>query len=79
MIKELLEAISKALVDYPDEVEIGEIDGIKTRVYELKVNKSDLGKIIGKGGRTAVAIRTILNGVSTKLKVRAVLEIIEDD
>ncbi len=61
----------------PDRVEVNEIAGEQTTVLELKVDKSDLGKVIGKQGRTARALRTILNGASTKLRKRSVLEIIE--
>lgn len=76
-LKELIEYVSKALVDMPDDVEVNEIAGEQTTVIELKVDKSDLGKVIGKQGRTARALRTILNAASTKLKKRSVLEIIE--
>jgi len=67
----------KALVDKPDEVSLREVEGEKTTVLELKVAKEDLGKVIGKQGKTAKAMRTILNAMATKLKKRAVLEIIE--
>ncbi len=77
MMKELIEIIAKALVDHPDEVEVTEVEGEKTSVIELKVAKEDLGKVIGKQGRTARAMRTILSAASTKLKKRSVLEIIE--
>lgn len=76
-LKELIEYVGKALVDMPEEVEVNEIEGEQTTVVELKVDKSDLGKVIGKQGRTARALRTILNAASTKLKKRSVLEIIE--
>lgn len=76
-LKELIEYVSKALVDMPDQVEVNEIVGEQTTVIELKVDKSDLGKVIGKQGRTARALRTILNAASTKLRKRSVLEIIE--
>ncbi len=76
-LKELIEFVSKALVDMPDRVEVNEIEGEQTTVLELKVDKSDLGKVIGKQGRTARALRTILNAASTKLRKRSVLEIIE--
>lgn len=76
-MKELVTLIAKALVDKPDEVQVNEIIGEQTSVIELKVAKEDLGKVIGKQGRTAHAIRTILNAASTKLRKRAVLEIIE--
>lgn len=76
-LKELIEYISRALVDVPDQVSVQQIEGEQTTVIELKVAKEDLGKVIGKQGRTARAIRTILNGASTKLRKRTVLEIIE--
>jgi predicted RNA-binding protein YlqC (UPF0109 family) len=76
-LKILIEFVSKALVDMPDRVEVNEIEGEQTTVLELKVDKSDLGKVIGKQGRTARALRTILNAASTKLRKRSVLEIIE--
>jgi predicted RNA-binding protein YlqC (UPF0109 family) len=76
-LKTLIEFVSKALVDLPDQVEVNEIEGEQTTVIELKVDKSDLGKVIGKQGRTARALRTILNAASTKLRKRSVLEIIE--
>lgn len=76
-LKDLIETVSKALVDIPDAVEVNEVLGEQTTVIELKVDKSDLGKVIGKQGRTARALRTILNAASTKLKKRSVLEIVE--
>ena len=76
-MKDLILAISRALVDEPDKVTINEIVGDKITVFELHVAKEDLGKVIGKQGKTAHAIRTILNATATKLKKRAVLEIIE--
>ena len=69
--------MAKMLVDLPDQASVNEIEGENTMVIELKVAKEDLGKIIGKQGRTARALRTILNGASTKLRKRTVLEIIE--
>lgn len=77
MLKELVEYIAKALVDKPEEVQVTEVGGEQTVVYELRVAKDDLGKVIGKQGRTARAIRTILGAASTKLKKRSVLEILE--
>lgn len=77
MLKELILVMAKALVDKPDEVEIKEIEGDVTTILELKVAKDDLGKVIGKQGKTAHAMRSILNATATKLKKRAVLEIIE--
>jgi predicted RNA-binding protein YlqC (UPF0109 family) len=76
-LKSLVEYMSKALVDLPDEVEVNEIEGEQTTVIELKVDKTDLGKVIGKQGRTARALRIILNAASTKLRKRSVLEILE--
>lgn len=73
----LIDHIAKMLVDFPDKVSVNEISGENTTVIELKVAKEDLGKIIGKQGRTARAVRTVLNGASTKLRKRTVLEIIE--
>ena len=76
-MKELVKYIAQALADYPDQVEVKEIEGERTSVLELRVAPSDLGKVIGKQGRTARAMRTILSAASAKLKKRAVLEIIE--
>lgn len=76
-MKELINYIAQALVDQPEEVTVTEIVGNQTTVLELKVAKADLGKVIGKQGRTARAMRTILNATSAKLKKRTVLEIIE--
>ncbi len=77
MLKELVEFIAKSLVDYPEKVKVTEIEGEKTSVIELMVAKEDLGKIIGKQGKTARALRTILAAASNKVNKRAVLEIIE--
>jgi len=76
-MKDLLVAISQALVDHPDQVQVTEVVGEQTTVLELKVDPEDLGKVIGKQGRTARAIRTILNASGMKLKKRFVLEILE--
>ncbi len=76
-MKDLLLAIAKALVDHPDKVEVNEVEGAQTTVLELKVAPEDLGKVIGKQGRTARAIRTILNAAGMKVKKRFVLEILE--
>lgn len=76
-LSKMIEYMARMLVDLPDQVEINEIEGENTTVIELKVAKEDLGKVIGKQGRTARAVRTILNGASTKLRKRTVLEIIE--
>lgn len=76
-MKDLIAYIAKALVDKPEEVAVTEIEGEQTSVIELKVAKEDLGKVIGKQGRTARAMRTILSAASTKINKRSVLEIIE--
>ena len=76
-MKELITYIAKALVDNPDQVEVLEVKGGQTSVLELKVAKEDLGKVIGKQGRSARAMRTILSAASTKIKKRTVLEIVE--
>ena len=75
--KELVEYIAKSLVDDPDHVVVRETEGEQGTVLELEVAQDDLGKIIGKQGRTARAIRTLLGAVSAKTKKRAVLEILE--
>ena len=76
-MKELIEYIAKLLVDNPEQVSVTEIEGEQTCVIELKVAKEDLGKVIGKQGRTARAMRTILGAASMKLKKRSILEIVE--
>jgi uncharacterized protein len=76
-MKQLIEDIARALVDIPDEVIINEVEGEQTTVLELKVAPSDLGKVIGKQGRTARSIRTILGAAGMKLNRRFTLEIIE--
>ncbi len=76
-LRDLITYVTKALVDMPEAVKVNEIVGEQTTVIELHVDKTDLGKIIGKQGRTARSLRTILNAASTKLKRRSVLEIIE--
>ena len=76
-MKELVTAIVKALVDYPDEVHVTEAAGERTIVLELKVTKTDLGKVIGKQGQTAKAMRMILSAAAAKIKKRAVLEILD--
>jgi uncharacterized protein len=76
-MKVLIEYIAKALVDHPDQVQVSEVEGEKASVLELNVAKEDLGKVIGKQGRTARAIRTVLSAASTKIRKRSVLEIIE--
>jgi predicted RNA-binding protein YlqC (UPF0109 family) len=77
MLKELVEFMARALVDNPDQVNVCEIEGEQTSVLELRVAKEDLGKVIGKQGRTARAMRLILGAASTKIRKRSVLEIIE--
>ena len=76
-MKELIKYMAQALVDNPDKVEVSEVVGEQTSVLELRVAKEDLGKVIGKQGRTAKAMRTILSAASTKIRKRSVLEIIE--
>ncbi|NPA54404.1 MAG: KH domain-containing protein [Aquificae bacterium] len=76
-LQELVEFVAKSLVDHPDKVEVREIEGEKTTVIELKVAPEDLGKVIGRQGRTARAIRTLLAAVARKQNKRAVLEILE--
>jgi len=76
-MKELVERMAKALVDKPEDVSVNEIDGEKTTVYELRVASADLGKVIGKQGKTARAMRTILSASGTKIGKRCVLEILE--
>jgi predicted RNA-binding protein YlqC (UPF0109 family) len=76
-MKELVRSMAQALVDRPDEVEVRVVEGEKTTLLELKVAEADLGKVIGRQGRTARAMRTIVNAAATKLKKRAVLEILE--
>ena len=76
-MKTLVEQIAKSLVDNQDEVSVAEVDGERTSVFELSVAKNDIGKVIGKQGNTARAIRTILSAAGTKLGKRFVLEILE--
>ena len=76
-MKELVEVIAKALVDNPDQVHVNSIEGQQVTVLELKVHPIDLGKVIGRQGRTAKSIRTILGAAGMKLKKRVTLEIIE--
>jgi predicted RNA-binding protein YlqC (UPF0109 family) len=77
-VKELVEIVCKALVDNPDQVKVTQIDGEQTTILELRVHPSDLGKVIGKQGRTARAIRTILAASGMKVRRRYNLEIIEN-
>ena len=76
-LKTLIELIAKALVDKPEAVAVRETEGEQTTIIELRVAQEDLGKVIGKQGRTARSMRTILNAVGTKLGKRCVLEILE--
>jgi predicted RNA-binding protein YlqC (UPF0109 family) len=76
-MKDLINYIAQALVDHPEQVSVNEIEGSQTSVLELKVAKEDIGQVIGKQGRTARAMRTILNAASAKIKKHSVLEIVE--
>jgi hypothetical protein len=76
-MKELIGYIAQALVDHPEQVNVSEVEGDQKDVLELKVAKEDIGKVIGKQGRTARAMRTILSAASAKIKKRTVLEIVE--
>jgi len=76
-LKDLIEFITRSLVDHPEDVTVQVVEGEKTMVLELRVHPNDMGQIIGKNGRTAKAVRTLLNAAGTKIGIRAVLEIIE--
>jgi len=76
-MKELVEAIAKALVDNPEQVQVRAVEGQQVTVLELRVHPTDLGKVIGRQGRTAKSIRTILGAAGVKLKKRLTLEILE--
>jgi len=76
-VKELVEAIAKALVDKPDQVQVRAVEGEQVTVLELRVDPTDLGKVIGRQGRTAKSIRTILGAAGMKLKKHLTLEILE--
>ncbi len=76
-MKELTKRIIQALVDHPEQIVISEVEGKQVTVLEIKAAKEDLGKIIGKQGRNAKAIRTILNAASAKTKKRTIMEIVE--
>ncbi|MGA1840548.1 MAG: KH domain-containing protein [bacterium] len=76
-MRELIELISKELVDNPEQVMVTKVDGERISALELRVAQADLGKVIGKHGKTARAMRTILSAASTRLGKRAVLEILE--
>ena len=77
MLKELIEMIAKALVDYPEQVEVSELEGEQTSVIELRVAKDDLGKVIGKQGRTARAMRSILSASAARDNKKSRLDILE--
>ena len=76
-MKEFIEYIAKRLVDNPDSVQVSEVEGEKTTVYELRVHVDDLGKVIGRKGQTAKAVRTLISAISAKKGKRALLEILE--
>ena len=76
-MKDLIASIAKALVDNPEEVQVSEIKGKQCSVFELKVSREDIGKIIGKHGNTVMAIRTILSAASMKMKRRCILELMD--
>ena len=76
-MKELVEYVARALVDHPDDVRVRVVEGERVKVLELKVHPDDMGQVIGKQGRTAKAIRTLLSAAATKENIRAVLEIVE--
>lgn len=76
-MRELIEYLAKALVDHPEEVSINKIDGEKTTIFELKVAREDVGKIIGRGGRIIKAIRILLNAASAKSEKRVILEVLD--
>jgi uncharacterized protein len=76
-MKDLIEFIARALVDNPDDVNVSELQGEKTAIYELRVHSDDLGKVIGKQGRTARAIRTLVSAAASKMDRRAMVEIME--
>ena len=76
-MKELVQYMAEALVDFPDQVEVNVVEGENSIILELKVSKEDVGKVIGKGGQTAKAMRKILSAVGNKLKKKALLQIVE--
>ena len=78
-MKAFIEFVVKALVDYPEQVEIREVDGDRVVVFELRLNQTDIGKVIGKSGRTITAIRTLLTSAAAKQGKRAMIEIIEPE
>jgi len=76
-MKALIEYVAKALVDDPEKVQVAEVEQDSTAVFELRVAKDDLGKVIGKNGRTAKALRTVLQAAAAKMHKRAALEILD--
>jgi hypothetical protein len=78
-MKAFIEYVAKALVDHPEEVDVREIDSERAVIFELRLNQTDIGKVIGKSGRTITAIRTLLTSAAAKMGKRAMLEIIEPD
>ena len=76
-MKELVEYIARSLVDHPEDVSVRVVEGEKTLVLELRVHQEDMGQVIGKNGRSARAMRTLLNAAATKNNMRVVLEIVE--
>lgn len=78
-MKDLIEYIVKAIVDFPENVNVTQIDGESTVVFELRVRQEDVGKVIGKKGRTINAIRTLVNATAAKANMRAMLEIVEEE
>ena len=76
-LKELVAYVARALVDNPDDVRVSEIEGERTTILELRVHPDDLGKVIGKQGRTARALRTVVSAAATKAQMRAMVEIME--
>lgn len=78
-MKAFIEYVVKALVDYPEQVDIREVDGERVIVFEVRLNPTDVGKVIGKSGRTITAIRTLLSSAAAKNGKRAMLEIIEPE
>ncbi len=77
-MKEFIEYVVKALVDFPDQVDVREVQSERTVVYELRLNQTDVGKVIGKHGRTIQSLRTLVHGAGAKLGKRVAVEIIED-
>jgi hypothetical protein len=76
-MRELLETIARSLVDYPDEVQVTEVDGEDSLILELRVSSEDMGKVIGKQGRIAKAIRTVVKAAAIKENIKVVVEIVQ--